>query len=90
MSDFREPLDSTMHNVLASRLGQIALDAGNPSRKDVGDNIDRGLILHRLLEEHGFMLVIPKCTCHMQSLGERHIPNMLHKTDCPCYFNPKI
>lgn len=50
------PLKSSMDNVLASRLGQIADEAGSPQRTDVGDSIDRGLILRRLLEEKGFEL----------------------------------
>lgn len=51
-----EPLTAAMDSVTASRLGQIALYAGHPSRKDVGDSIDRGLILRRLLEEKGFAI----------------------------------
>ncbi len=50
-------LESSMDNVLAWRLGEVARDAGNPERKDVGDLIDRGLILRRLLEEKGFRLI---------------------------------
>lgn len=38
-------LDCSMNNVLASRLGKVALQAGDPLRADVGDSIDRGLIL---------------------------------------------
>lgn len=49
-----EILTSAMDNVLASRLGGVALNAGNPKRDGVGDSIDRGLILRRLLEEAGF------------------------------------
>jgi hypothetical protein len=52
-----QPLDSSMDNVLAWKLGEIAREAGNPDRRDVGDPIDRGLILRRLLEENGFLLV---------------------------------
>lgn len=51
-----EPLDAFMNNVLASRLGEVALKVKNIDRKDVGDSIDRGLILRRFLEEHGFEL----------------------------------
>ena len=46
-----------MNNVLAWRLGEIAREAGSAKRNDVGDYIDRGLILHRLLQEQGFYLV---------------------------------
>jgi len=52
----RHALTSSMDNVLASRLGAIALAAGDVGRRDVGDAIDRGLILRRLLEEAGFEL----------------------------------
>lgn len=51
-----EPLNCYMDNVLALRLGMVALKAGDPKRKDVGDEIDRGLILRRLLEEAGFTI----------------------------------
>lgn len=47
-------LTATMENTTAWRLGEIARDAGNPFRKDIGDLIDRGLILIRLLNEAGF------------------------------------
>jgi hypothetical protein len=55
----RQPshLTAAMDNVLASRLGQIANEAGRP-RPVVGDSIDRGLILRRLLEEGGFGVVL--------------------------------
>ena len=52
-----KPLDCGMDNVLAWRLGKVANEAGNPQRTDVGDYIDRGLILRRLLEEAGFLLI---------------------------------
>lgn len=51
----RNPLTSSMDNVLASRLGDIARTAMSPEQR-VGDLIDRGLILQRLLEEGGFEL----------------------------------
>ena len=53
-----KPLDSGMDNVLAWRLGKIALEAGSSDRRDIGDFIDRGLILRRLLEENGFVLMV--------------------------------
>ena len=52
-----EPLTSAMDNRLAWSLGEVAAEAGNQDRTDVGDLIDRGLILRRLLEENGFLLV---------------------------------
>jgi hypothetical protein len=53
-----KPLTAAMDNVLASKLGKVAVAAGDPKRTDVGDSIDRGLILRRLLEEAGFGLVV--------------------------------
>lgn len=53
-----KPLESSMDNVIASMLGRIATAAGDPSRTDVGDSIDRGLILRRLLEEAGLEIWI--------------------------------
>lgn len=55
-----EPLTAAMDNVLATQLGGIALEAGRPKHSGVGDSIDRGLILRRLLEEQGFYLVLKK------------------------------
>ena len=60
MSEYSTPISAAMNNVLASKLGNIALDAGNPKRSGVGDSIDRGLILRRLLEEEGFYIVVKK------------------------------
>lgn len=51
-----KPLTLSMDNVHASRLGQIASAAGNPNRKDIGDSIDRGLILLKLLTDAGFVI----------------------------------
>jgi hypothetical protein len=50
----RKPLNAASDNALMWRLGQVAREAGDPARKDVGDLIDRGLILLRLLREKGF------------------------------------
>lgn len=47
-----------MDNTLAWRLGMIAKEAGDANRKDVGDPIDRGLILLRLLNEKGFSVAV--------------------------------
>jgi hypothetical protein len=51
------PLGCGMDNVLAFKLGAIALEAGSRERSDIGDNIDRGLVLRRLLQEQGFTLL---------------------------------
>ena len=51
-----ESLDADMHNVLAGKLGQIALEVGLPEHIGVGDDIDRGLILVRRLRECGFSI----------------------------------
>lgn len=48
-------LTASMDNVLAWRLGEIVLET--MKSKDVGDFIDRGLILRRLLEEKNFYLI---------------------------------
>ncbi|MDB5555458.1 MAG: hypothetical protein JWL86_5442 [Rhizobium sp.] len=55
MTDFR-PLTCSMPNQFASKMGSIARDAGATGRTDVGDDIDRGLILLRLLTEAGFVV----------------------------------
>lgn len=53
----REPLTNrNTNNVLAWRLGEVALEVGHPLRKDVGDSIDRGLILLAALEARGFQV----------------------------------
>jgi hypothetical protein len=56
-NEYTEPLTCAMDNVFASVLGGVAREAGNPRHPKVGDSIDRGLILRRLLEEEGFYLV---------------------------------
>lgn len=45
-------LTSAADNVLVSRLGSVCMETAK--RTDVGDSIDRGLILLKLLEEAGF------------------------------------
>lgn len=50
-------LDCGMDNVLAAKLGAIARRAGDPHLRGVGDSIDRGLILARILRDEGFGLV---------------------------------
>lgn len=52
-----EVLTAAMPNEYAYCLGDIALVAGATDRKDVGDLIDRGLILRRILDEEGFLIV---------------------------------
>jgi len=56
--DKTKPLDPGMDNVIASRMGEVAMSAGSRTRTDVGDNIDRGLILLRLLKEQGLSVII--------------------------------
>jgi|HubBroStandDraft_2_1064218.scaffolds.fasta_scaffold00003_37 hypothetical protein len=51
-------LTAAMDNLDAWRLGGIAKEAGDPNRKDVGDPIDRGLILLRLLTEKGYTVTV--------------------------------
>lgn len=50
------PLTAAMDNSTAWILGHIVLETASPAQK-VGDHIDRGLILRRLLEEAGFGIV---------------------------------
>ena len=49
-----KPLTACMDNVLASRLGSVFKAVQSNGRDGVGDSIDAGLILRRLLEEEGF------------------------------------
>jgi len=57
INKYTKPLTAAMNNVLASKLGGIAREAGKHNPLGVGDSIDRGLILRRFLEEQGFYLV---------------------------------
>jgi hypothetical protein len=52
-----ELIESGCSNDIAWRLGEICQEAASPSQK-VGDHIDRGLILLRLLREGGFDLIV--------------------------------
>lgn len=56
-----DPLTPAMGNLAAYALGRVAERAGQPNRQDVGDYIDRGLILRRLLEEAGFGVFEMEC-----------------------------
>lgn len=51
-------VNAAMDNCYASTLGKIASAAGDAGRSDIGDSIDRGLVLLRLLNEAGFALII--------------------------------
>ena len=61
MNDTNKPLTANMDNVLAWRLGKVCLDAADP-KKPAGDYIDRGLILRRLMEEAGFLIILKSKT----------------------------
>ena len=50
-------LTSAMDNLDAGRLGDIALAVERTPREKIGDSIDRGLILLRLLNEKGYGVV---------------------------------
>jgi hypothetical protein len=52
----QKPLNAAMDNVLAWKLGKVANEAMDP-KQSVGDYIDRGLILLRLLNEAGFDVI---------------------------------
>jgi hypothetical protein len=54
---YSEPLDAGMDNLTAYRLGEVGLQLIEYPREKIGDEIDRGLVLRRLLEESGFFLV---------------------------------
>ena len=56
MDNYTKPLTGYMNNEDASSLGQVARETMSP-KQSVGDSIDRGLILRRLLQEKGFYLV---------------------------------
>lgn len=56
LRDPKEPLTALCDNVLASRLAQAWEATGKDTR--VGDSIDRGLILLRELNEHGFDVIV--------------------------------
>lgn len=58
-------LTIAMDNIYASRLGQIASAAGDPKRTDVGDAIDRGLILLKMLNEAGFVVRVDDAVPHI-------------------------
>jgi hypothetical protein len=56
MTETTRPLTALMPNTIAWRLGEVCMDVASPAQK-VGDPIDRGLILLRLLNERGFDVV---------------------------------
>lgn len=43
-------------NIVMTKLAEVVLAAADPARTDIGDSIDRGLIVLRLLNEAGFEL----------------------------------
>lgn len=51
----RNPLSAAMSNVHAWVLGEVCRKAADDP--NVGDYIDRGLILRRMLEEEGYAIV---------------------------------
>jgi hypothetical protein len=57
MNSFTEPLDEGIDNLTAYRLGKVGLQLIEYPREKIGDEIDRGLVLRRLLEEAGFFIV---------------------------------
>jgi hypothetical protein len=56
------PLDRFMPNDTAYRLGLIAAEVGRLGNDKAGDEIDRGLILRRRLEEEGFVLCLSEAS----------------------------
>lgn len=55
-----KPLDRFMDNTLAYKLGKVVdkMDSGDFNK--CGDEIDKGLVLRRLLDEAGFYLIVKK------------------------------
>jgi hypothetical protein len=51
-------LDSGMSNLTAHKLGGAALKFTKYPREKIGDEIDRGLVLCRILREAGFGIVL--------------------------------
>jgi len=50
-------LTDEINNGIAYRIGLVGLDLIRYPREKIGDEIDRGLVLRRLLEEAGFLLI---------------------------------
>lgn len=64
---------ASMNNLVAHRLGVVGLDLMRYPAEKIGDAIDRGLVLRRLMDEAGFgIVVIPKCP----SCGSRNVSNL--------------
>lgn len=83
MTDLK-PLTSLMLNDDAYVLGFIAVAAGHNGREDVGDSIDRGLILARLMREFGYGIV---------KLPEGRLPGLrMDQIDIPIadHFMPRM
>ena len=64
-------LTDAMDNVLAYRLGMIARSPQLHDPINIGDEIDRGLVLRRLLEQAGFGLVILESASTQTRLTKR-------------------
>lgn len=50
-------LTAAMDNLTAQKLGMVGYQLSEYPREKIGDEIDRGLVLRRLLEEAGFGVV---------------------------------
>lgn len=57
MDKVKEIAPGLMSNVVAYRLGLAALKLIRYPEKEIGDEIDRGLILCKLLAESGFKIL---------------------------------
>lgn len=75
-------LTAAMDNVLAYQLGLIARSPQLHDPINIGDEIDRGLILRRLLEERGFGLV--RLTQRAADVGESE-PKCTTEKLCPVH-----
>ena len=56
------PDSGLMNNIMAYRLGLVGLKLIRYPEQEIGDEIDRGLVLCRLLNESGFKIVYEKTT----------------------------
>ena len=60
--DRTKPLTCSMDSLLAHVLGNVAYAAGSRELEGIGDSIDRGLALLRMLDEAGFELRLKDST----------------------------
>lgn len=52
-----KPLTGEMNNLHAYNLGTVFSKIRKVERQDIGDSIDGGLILRKLVEEAGYLII---------------------------------